>query len=85
MVRSSDSEFLMVHEADEVFIISIAARWVDPALGFAVGWNCFYTNAISTPSEISAAVILLSFWDENKNHVAIYTVVNTHFKVSELR
>ncbi|KAG6909370.1 hypothetical protein DXG01_000809 [Tephrocybe rancida] len=58
--------------ADEVFI---AARWVDPALGFAVGWNYFYSNAISTPSEISAAVLLLSFWDENKNHVAIYTAV----------
>ncbi|KAG5722987.1 Dicarboxylic amino acid permease [Termitomyces sp. T112] len=50
-----------------------AARWVDPALGFAVGWNYFYSNAISTPSEISAAVLLLSFWDDNERHVAIYT------------
>lgn len=22
-----------------------ASRWVDPALGFAVGWNYFFTNA----------------------------------------
>ncbi|KAF5373282.1 hypothetical protein D9615_007359 [Tricholomella constricta] len=42
-----------------------AGRWVDPALGFAVGWNYFYINAISTPSEISAA----------KSHVAIYTAL----------
>ncbi|KAF4611143.1 hypothetical protein D9613_007110 [Agrocybe pediades] len=52
-----------------------AARWVDPALGFATGWNYFYTNAISTPVEITAAVILLSFWDHNQNHVAAYTAV----------
>jgi amino acid transporter len=52
-----------------------SARWVDPALGFAVGWNYFYTNAISTPVEITAAVILLSFWDSNTSHVPIYTAV----------
>jgi len=52
-----------------------AARWVDPALGFAVGWNYFYSNAISTPVEITAAVILLSFWDSNTSHVPIYTAV----------
>ncbi|KAF8806852.1 general amino acid permease 1 [Phlegmacium glaucopus] len=52
-----------------------AARWVDPALGFAVGWNYFYTNAISTPVEITAAVILLSFWDSNTSHVPAYTAV----------
>ncbi|KAF8722675.1 hypothetical protein AX14_009689 [Amanita brunnescens Koide BX004] len=52
-----------------------AARWVDPALGFAVGWNYFYTNAVSTPTEISAAVVLLSFWDTNLKHVPAYTIV----------
>ncbi|KAH9479305.1 Dicarboxylic amino acid permease [Psilocybe cubensis] len=52
-----------------------AARWVDPALGFATGWNYFYTNAISTPSEITAAVILLTFWDHNTDHIPAYTAV----------
>jgi amino acid transporter len=54
-----------------------AARWVDPALGFATGWNYFYTNAISTPVEITAAVILLTFWDQNAptSHIAAYTLV----------
>ncbi|KAF8628718.1 hypothetical protein AX17_005940 [Amanita inopinata Kibby_2008] len=52
-----------------------AARWVDPAMGFAVGWNYFYVNAISTPVEVTAAVILLSFWDSNTKHVPIYTAV----------
>ncbi|KAF8892161.1 general amino acid permease 1 [Infundibulicybe gibba] len=52
-----------------------AARWVDPALGFAVGWNYFYTNAISVPVEVTAATILLSFWDPEHKHQAIYTAV----------
>ncbi|KAL4266681.1 Amino Acid-Polyamine-Organocation Superfamily YAT [Pleurotus pulmonarius] len=52
-----------------------ASRWVDPALGFAVGWNYFYTNAITVPVEVTAATILLTFWDDNHNHMAIYTAV----------
>ncbi|KAF8645075.1 hypothetical protein AX16_008133 [Volvariella volvacea WC 439] len=52
-----------------------AARWVDPAFGFAVGWNYFYTNMISVPVEVTAATLLLTFWDENLNHQAAYTAV----------
>ncbi|KAJ3574029.1 hypothetical protein NP233_g2055 [Leucocoprinus birnbaumii] len=42
-----------------------AGRWVDPALGFAVGWvqNYFYGIVIGLPAEISAANVLLTFWD----------------------
>ncbi|KAH9940775.1 general amino acid permease 1 [Epithele typhae] len=50
-----------------------ASRWVDPAFGFAVGWNYFYTNAISVPVEISAAGLILTFWDSDTNHQAGYT------------
>ncbi|KAH9065285.1 general amino acid permease 1 [Lactarius vividus] len=42
-----------------------AARWVDPALGFA-------TCAITLPAEITAAAVLIGFWDHNSDHVAIY-------------
>ncbi|KIP01515.1 hypothetical protein PHLGIDRAFT_131234 [Phlebiopsis gigantea 11061_1 CR5-6] len=52
-----------------------AARWVDPAFGFALGWNYFYTNAISIPVEITAATILLTFWDSDSGHQAGYTAV----------
>jgi len=52
-----------------------AARWVDPALGFAVGWNYFYTNATTFPTEITAATILLTFWDANVKHQPIYIAV----------
>lgn len=49
-----------------------AARWVDPALGFAVGWNYFYNALMSAPVEISAASILITFWDPNPNHASAY-------------
>ncbi|KAJ7708880.1 general APC amino acid permease [Mycena rosella] len=63
-----------------------ASRWVDPAFGFAVGWNYFCANATSVPVEISAAVILMTFWDKDASfhrlfsrtmtsHAAIYTAV----------
>ncbi|KAI0343336.1 general amino acid permease 1 [Trametopsis cervina] len=64
-----------------------AARWVDPAFGFAIGWNYWYSNAISIPVEITASTILLTFWDSNvsilslnsannpMNHQAAYTAM----------
>ncbi|KAJ8587576.1 general amino acid permease 1 [Rhizopogon salebrosus TDB-379] len=52
-----------------------AARWVDPALGFAVGWNYFYTNVMTVPVEISGAQILITYWDSNPNHAGIYTAI----------
>ncbi|PAV20026.1 general amino acid permease 1 [Pyrrhoderma noxium] len=52
-----------------------AARWVDPALGFAVGWNYFYSNAITVPVEVTAAQILITFWDTSETHKPIYTAV----------
>ncbi|KAF9234077.1 general amino acid permease 1 [Melanogaster broomeanus] len=42
-----------------------ASRWVDPALGFAVGWNYFYTNAITVPVEISGAQLLIGYWPDS--------------------
>ncbi|KAI0270237.1 general amino acid permease 1 [Russula aff. rugulosa BPL654] len=52
-----------------------AGRWVDPALGFAVGWNYFYTCAIALPAEITAAAVLISFWDHNSNNVPFHIAV----------
>lgn len=38
-------------------------------------WNYFYTNAISVPVEVTAATILLTFWDADQGHQAGYTAV----------
>jgi amino acid transporter len=37
---------------------------VDPALGFAVGWNVVYGTFLSVPSEISAAIVLIQYWTD---------------------
>ncbi|RMZ83007.1 hypothetical protein DV737_g1765, partial [Chaetothyriales sp. CBS 132003] len=37
---------------------------VDPALGFAVGWNIVYGNLLSIPTEITAICVLFQFWTD---------------------
>ncbi|RWA10220.1 hypothetical protein EKO27_g4871 [Xylaria grammica] len=37
---------------------------VDPALGFAIGWNLVYGNVLSIPSEITAICVLFQFWTD---------------------
>ncbi|KAI8810237.1 amino acid permease/ SLC12A domain-containing protein [Cladochytrium replicatum] len=39
-----------------------ASRFVDPAFGFTLGWNYWLQWAISLPSEISAASLIMSYW-----------------------
>ncbi|UPK96158.1 hypothetical protein LCI18_007093 [Fusarium solani-melongenae] len=52
-------------------IPQFCARFVDPALGFAVGWNNWYFCAIAVPVEISAAANLVGYWTESVN-VAVW-------------
>lgn len=51
-----------------------AARFVDPALGFATGINYWYSYAITIPTEIVAATIVISYWDATTN-AAVYITV----------
>lgn len=44
-----------------------AARFVDPALGFTLGWNYWYQFAIGVPIEISAAAIIIDYWPNGVN------------------
>ncbi len=39
-----------------------AAKFVDPALGYALGWNYWYNWAITIASEIAAATLIMQFW-----------------------
>ncbi|KIK98890.1 hypothetical protein PAXRUDRAFT_9247 [Paxillus rubicundulus Ve08.2h10] len=52
-----------------------AARWLDPAVGFALGWNYFYFAATAIPLEITALSAMVAFWDANPDHTAIYIAV----------
>lgn len=46
---------------------------VDPALGFAIGWNVVYGAFMSVPSEISAGVVLIQYWTDI--HAAVWVTV----------
>lgn len=46
---------------------SYCTRFVDPALGFAVGWNYWYSWSITVAAEIVAADILIKFWLPDTN------------------
>ncbi|TCS93259.1 amino acid permease [Hazenella coriacea] len=39
-----------------------ATRFVDPALGFALGWNYWYNWAITIAVELSAGAMVMKFW-----------------------
>ncbi|MCM3786336.1 amino acid permease [Neobacillus mesonae] len=44
-----------------------ATRFVDPSLGFALGWNFWYNWAITIAAELSAATIILKYWFPDSN------------------
>ncbi|KAI9729304.1 MAG: hypothetical protein M1834_006975 [Cirrosporium novae-zelandiae] len=44
-----------------------ATHFIEPAMGAATGWNFWYTLAITTPAEISAAATLIQFWNDTIN------------------
>ncbi|KAI0257517.1 amino acid permease [Lactifluus subvellereus] len=45
--------------------IKLAERFVDPAFSFTMGWNYWYNWTIVLPAELSAAAVLIDFWDKN--------------------
>ncbi|KAN0125126.1 amino acid permease [Russula decolorans] len=47
--------------------IKLAERFVDGAFSFTMGWNYWYNWTIVLPAELSAAAVLIDFWDKNTN------------------
>ncbi|GAA6052158.1 hypothetical protein JCM3770_001246 [Rhodotorula araucariae] len=53
-----------------------ANRFLDPAVGFALGWNYAYSWAITIPTEIVAAALVLDYWPgAAKINVAVWITV----------
>lgn len=52
-----------------------AARFVDPALGFTLGWNYWYQFAIGVPIEISAATLIIDFWPNGVPNAVWITIM----------
>jgi len=48
--------------------ITLAGRFVDPAFSFSMGWNYWYSWVITLPAELSAAAVLINFWDKVRDH-----------------
>ncbi|KAF5702383.1 dicarboxylic amino acid permease [Fusarium globosum] len=51
-----------------------ATRMVDPALGFATGWNYFFKYIIATPTNLTAAGLVIQYWRPDLN-VAIWITI----------
>ncbi|EME78057.1 uncharacterized protein MYCFIDRAFT_205386 [Pseudocercospora fijiensis CIRAD86] len=54
---------------------------VDPAMGFAIGWNIVYGNWLSIPAEISAICVLFQYWTDVNSSVWIILVICLTFIV----
>jgi len=46
-----------------------ATKFVDPAFGFAMGWNYWYNWAITIAAEISAVTLIMKFWFPDSSSV----------------
>ncbi|RSM15059.1 hypothetical protein CDV31_005139 [Fusarium ambrosium] len=51
-----------------------ATRMVDPAFGFATGWNYFFKYIMATPTNLTATGLILQYWRPDLN-VAIWITV----------
>ncbi|KAI5460500.1 amino acid permease/ SLC12A domain-containing protein [Mariannaea sp. PMI_226] len=51
-----------------------ATRFVDPALGYATGWNYFFKYAVVLANNLTAAGIIIQYWRPDLN-VAIFVTV----------
>lgn len=57
-----------------------AARFVDPSLGFAMGWIYWFSWAITYALELTAAALVIQYWDDSVSigvYIAIFWVVIT--------
>ena len=44
-------------------IPQFCARYVDGALGFAVGWNTWFSYSMAVATELSAAAVIIQYWE----------------------
>ncbi|KAI0781042.1 dicarbixylic amino acid permease [Trametes elegans] len=50
-----------------------ATRFVDPAFGFALGWNYLMKYVVVTPNNVNAAGVVIQYWTQ-KVHIAVWMV-----------
>lgn len=55
--------------------IRFAGRYVDPAFGFAAGWNFFIFEAAMVPFEITACNVIIHYWSDAVPVGAIIAII----------
>ncbi len=55
--------------------IKLAERFVDGAFSFTMGWCYWYNWAIILPAELSAASVLVNFWDKNTKLNSLWIII----------
>ncbi|KAK7677520.1 hypothetical protein QCA50_019526 [Cerrena zonata] len=54
--------------------LTLAERFVDPAFSFALGWNYWYNWTVILPAELSAAAVIINYWNDTVNDAVWITV-----------
>jgi amino acid transporter len=74
---------LLLHPHPPSTDIHFAERFIDPAMGFALGWLQWYGGVVSLPTEIISATLIIGFWDTGpdglgmpNSHLAGYLTVS---------
>ncbi|CAD6983037.1 unnamed protein product [Tilletia controversa] len=55
--------------------VTYTTRFIDPALGFAMGWNYWLQWLVALPIQITAANIIISKWDVNNTVPAAVWII----------
>ncbi|KAL2278500.1 hypothetical protein FJTKL_14418 [Diaporthe vaccinii] len=75
LIMTAVGEMATMLPSDKGFA-GYATRFVDPALGYATGWNYFLKYAIVLPNNLTAAGIIIQYWRPDLN-VAIFVTTFT--------
>lgn len=58
---------LATYMPDSGSFSTYASRFVDPAFGFALGWNFWFNWAVTIASELAAATLIIKYWFPDSN------------------
>ncbi|KZT12242.1 amino acid transporter [Laetiporus sulphureus 93-53] len=56
-------------------VVGLADLYVDPALGFSLGWASWYNWTITLPAEISAAALAMGYWSKGHTLPKIHQLI----------
>lgn len=65
-----------------------ATKFVDPALGFALGWNYWYNWAITIAAEIAAVTLIMKYWFPDSSSViwsVLFIAIILSFNILSVR